>query len=856
MDEVPMDDTLPELFADKGLPEPMEGKRVGPYEVVREIGRGGMGAVYLAIRADDEYKKEVAIKVVKRGMDTEVVMRRFREERQILANLGHPSIASLLDGGTTADGRPYLVMEYIDGQPIDRYCLGKKLAVRDVLRLFRGVLAAVHHAHQNLVIHCDLKPRNILVTQKGEPKLLDFGIAKMLSPEAAVSRTMTSLRQMTPEYASPEQVRGEVLSTATDVYSLGVILYELLAGKRPYRLTNFRPEELERLICREDPPRPSLGVSPDVAEAPTVRLAEGAPPPEVSDLRRRRRELSGDLDTIVMTAMQKEVGRRYASAEQLSEDIRRHLEGLPVSARPDSVGYRAGKFVRRHRTGVAAAAFVLLSLVGGIVATAHQARIARLERAKAQSRFDDVRQLAHSFLFEFHDAIQDLSGSTPARELLVKRGLQYLDRLSREANDDPGLVAELAAAYQKVGDVQGRTGFANLGDRNGALASYKKALALRLALPPALAREDGARRELATNHDRIGDALLVGGDSSKARESYEQALLIREELAPRAPSDPTLKSELARGYQRVADARAAGGDLAAAVEEERKALAIQTERGERSGADPAARRDLFIGLLKTGNRQMEAGKPPEALDLYKKALVIAQSLSEGDPSSGRARRERAVAEDKVGDALRATGERALAAASYRTALAIRESLSRADPRNAELLRDRSVSHSKLANLQAEAGDLSSALASFRRSLALDEDALGADPANEQARLDVASDLQGIGDVLDRAGAHPEAVASQRRALEIWEGAAKRDPGNAEVRLDIARTYLSLGRAETGLAFGFPKASSGRQSHCAAAHDWLLSARSWWKDMGGRNRLSGPDAGAPAAVELELRRCSP
>jgi eukaryotic-like serine/threonine-protein kinase len=855
MEDVPTDETLPDLLADESVPEPMAGKRVGPYEVVREIGRGGMGAVYLAIRADDEYKKEVAIKIVKRGMDTEVVLQRFREERQILANLVHPSIASLLDGGTTQDGRPYLVMEYIDGQPIDRYCLGRKISVRDRLRLFRKVLAAVHHAHQKLVIHCDLKPRNILVTASGEPKLLDFGIAKMLSPEAAVSRTMTSLRQMTPEYASPEQVRGEVLSTSTDVYSLGVILYELLAGKRPYRLTNFGYEELERLICREDPPRPSASVA-DPAEAPTLRFAGEVPSSDLSDVRRRRRELSGDLDTIVMTAMQKEVGRRYASAEQLSEDIRRYLEGLPVSARADSLGYRTSKFVKRHRTGVAAAAFVLMSLVGGMVATAHQARIARIERAKAQSRFGEVRQLAHSFLFEFHDAIQDLSGSTPARELLVKRGLEYLDRLSREASDDPGLVAELAAAYQKVGDVQGRTGFANLGDRKGALASYRKALALRASLPAEAARGDAAERDLATNHDRIGDVLLVGGDSAGARASYEQALQIREQLAPRVPGDPSLKSELARGYQRVADALAASGDFAAAVEMQQKALAIQTEHGERAGADPAARRDLFIGLLKTGNRQVEAGKAKEALDFYQRGLDIARSLSEGDPSSGRAKRERAVAEDKVGDALRATGDRPAAAASYRRALAIRESLSLADPRNAELVRDRSVSHSKLANLEAESGDLASALTSFRRSLALDEGALRSDPANDQAQLDVASDLQGMGDVLERAGAHAEAVLSHRRALDIWEGAVKRDPANADVRLDIARTYLSLGRAETSLGLAAPKGAPERGVHCGAARDWLLSARTWWKDMSGRNRLAGHDAQAPAEVERELRRCSP
>jgi non-specific serine/threonine protein kinase/serine/threonine-protein kinase len=500
--------------------------------------------------------------------------------------------------------------------------------------------------------------------------------------------------------------------------------------------------------------------------------------------------------------------------------------------------------------------FVVLSLVGGIVATAHQARIARIERAKAQSRFGEVRQLAHSFLFEFHDAIQDLSGSTPARELLVKRGLEYLDRLSREASDDPGLVAELAAAYQKVGDVQGRTGFANLGDRKGALASYRKALALRASLPAEAAREDAAERDLATNHDRIGDVLLVGATLREARASYEQALQIREQLAPRVTGDPSLKSELARGYQRVADALAASGDFAAAVEMQQKALAIQIERGERAGADPAARRDLFIGLLKTGNRQVEAGKAKEALDFYKRGLDIARSLSEGDPSSGRAKRERAVAEDKVGDALRATGDRPGAAASYRRALAIRglyRSPTRATPSSCGIARSATRSSPTWRPSLETSPRPSPASAA---PLALDEGALRSDPANDQAQLDVASDLQGMGDVLERAGAHAEAVLSHRRALEIWEGAVKRDPANADVRLDIARTYLSLGRAETSLGLAAPKGAAERRAHCEAARDWLLSARTWWKDMSGRNRLAGHDAQAPAEVERELRRCSP
>ena len=528
-----------DLFPDNAE-EPVVGRQFGAYQVIREIGRGGLGAVYLAARADDEYRKEVAIKLVRRGLDTEDILRRFRNERQILAQLDHPNIARLIDGGTTDDGLPYFVMEYVNGVPINAYCDANALSTTERLKLFRKVCEAITYAHQNLVIHRDLKPSNILVTQEGEPKLLDFGIAKLLSTgDELFTQTIPALRVMTPEYASPEQVKGDMIATTSDVYSLGVLLYELLTGQRPYRLKTRTPEEIARAITEQEPERPSTAVAKGAGNSKTQ-----IPNPKL---------LRGDLDNIVLMAMRKEPARRYTSVGQFSEDIRRHLEQLPVRARKDTLRYRSEKFIRRHKVGVAAAALIALSLVGGIVATFWEARRATQQRDRAERRFADVRKLSNALLFDIAPKIERLEGSTEARKSLVQRALEYLDSLANESAENASLQGELAAAYEKVGELQGAPRKANLNDFSGAIASYEKARDIRKRL---LEKHPGDLENLgrfAADLSALSSIRLWTSDTSGSIEDSQAALAAYEKLLKEQPGSRELQLAAAESQLNLAN---------------------------------------------------------------------------------------------------------------------------------------------------------------------------------------------------------------------------------------------------------------------------------------------------------------
>jgi eukaryotic-like serine/threonine-protein kinase len=375
------------------------GRHIGAYRIVREVGRGGMGAVYLAERADEQFRKRVAIKLIKPGMDSDAILHRFRSERQILASLDHPHIATLLDAGTTEDGLSYFIMEYVEGQPIDVYCTTHGLSTRERLQLFGLVCAAVQHAHEHQVVHRDLKPSNILVTEAGVPKLLDFGIAKLLTPDnarPAGNLTTVGLRPMTPAFASPEQVRGEPVAPASDVYALGVLLYELLTGRRPYRVEGDTPAQLARAICEQEPEKPStavgrrLRISTTGTEVLSVRTPEWPRNPPDREATALRRALAGDLDKIVLMALRKEPSRRYGSVAQFADDLRGHLEGRPVLARRDSLGYQTAKFVTRNKTAV-------VSAVAGVMVTVAAVAVAPLmsrDQGLSTASMPRIRSLA------------------------------------------------------------------------------------------------------------------------------------------------------------------------------------------------------------------------------------------------------------------------------------------------------------------------------------------------------------------------------------------------------------------------------------------------------------------------------
>jgi eukaryotic-like serine/threonine-protein kinase len=779
--------------------EDIAGQKIGPYRILRQIGVGGMGAVYLAARADEAYSKRVAIKLVQTGVDTQEIARRFRHERQILATLDHPNIARLIDGGATERGVPYFVMDYVEGTRIDDYCDSHKLSIDERIRLFREVCSAVQYVHQNLVVHRDLKPSNVLVTAEGVPKLLDFGIAKLLKPEMFTSladATMMEFRLMTPGYASPEQVRGEPVTTASDVYSLGVILYELLTAQRPYRLKTDAPAELLRAVCDQEPERPSTRAlrTPEHSEGQDSSLEA------VSDKRatvpeKLRWQLRGDLDSIVLKALRKEPQRRYGSVERLSDDLHRYLTGLPVSAQRDTWSYRAEKFVRRNRWGVAAATLLALSLIGGVLATSWQARVAQIERARAQQQFNDVRKLTTSFLFDFHSAIQNLPGATPARRLVVQRALEYLGKLAQRAQDDRGLQRELAEAYLKVGDVQGNPYAPNLGDAEGAAQSYSKALEISQALVRANGKDSEAEAYLARSHKSLGEVLPLLGKPSEAALHLRRATEVFESLVASKPTDEGLRTELASSYQVLGDVQGhAGiqnlGDRAAALESYGKGQAIYEAQAAKDPTNHTARRGVAVLRLRIGDLLEWKDDLEGSMSNYRSALDLFEQLSAAEPTNADARRLLALGYKKVGGAYEVGGDAREALTYYRKAAGINESLVNADPTNAQASMNYMVTLRYIADLLYKSGDHRATLVEYEKILAILEKLSAAEPDNVMVRGRFSEMLIGTAGLLIENKRLAEARALTTRGLAITRELASRADATPDDLSQYALNFLT------------------------------------------------------------------
>ena len=717
-------------------------QQFGAYRVLREIGRGGLGTVYLAERADKAFQKEVAIKVVRRGLDTEDILRRFQAERQILAQLEHPNIARLIDAGSTPHGLPYFVLEYVDGQTISEYCRARQLPAVERLKLFRLVCGAVAYAHQHLVIHRDLKPSNILVTRTGVPKLLDFGIAKVLhtdDPLAAV--TMTGVRVMTPEYASPEQVRGLAISTSSDIYSLGVLLYELITGQKPYRLTTRSADELSRAITEQEPERPSAAVHQD----------SQFPGPD-------SRSLKGDLDNIVLMALRKEPERRYATVERFSEDIRRYLEGLPVLAHRDTFRYRASKFVRRNKGAVAGALLLMLVIICGMVATLWQSQIAQTERVRAEKRFNDVRQLANSNLFEVYPEVENLEGSIKAREAILKNALKYLDSLAHETGDDLELKGELATAYEKVGDVQGAANL-SLGNYRTGFETYGKARELREAIYRATPENLEAKERLANNYQALGRNSWNDDRTKDAEEFYGKSLKLRRELVAAEPASVEAKNDLA--YLLI---------LSGAIPE----LGYQVESA------------LVYFNEALAIIQKERVQHPEHVGLRKSLTLLKKYLG----------RIKAAQKDYDG-ALRDLNQ----------AVDLSRDLAQEFPEDFKLQRDVWLSERQICQMYNNREDGGpGAVAACRKTVDFPRAALQREPENAGLQADLAGAYWDMARALNLAKDYPRAVEQADEALKIVNGLIQRFPDSAErkryrakYRTSKAESLVELAQFDRALA---------------------------------------------------------
>ncbi|HEY7545430.1 MAG TPA: protein kinase, partial [Blastocatellia bacterium] len=684
-----------------------------------------------------------------------------------------------------------------------------KLSITERLTLFLEVASAVQHSHQHLVVHRDIKPRKIIVTADGTPRLLDFGIAKIITPDTGVAETRSARGWMTPEYSSPEQLRGESITTASDVYSLGVVLYELLAGRSPYRFENRSPAEVAELISGADPERPSTAaVRIDRAtardDAPTEILPEMISESREGTPEKLRRRLSGDLDNIVLMAMHKDKDLRYASVTALADDIRRHLEGRTVMARKATFSYRASKFIRRNKIAVAAVAIIALTLIASSIVTAWQARVARRAQAQAERRFNEVRRLAHAVVFDYHDAISDLAGSTAVRERLVRDALSYLSSLAEDARGDPSLQAEIANAYEKISSVQGGRGLANLGDTAGAVESLRKCLQIRQSLLAANPVDSDTRLSAAKAFRNLAELLGQRGDREGAEESYRDAIGISEQLLSIDRSNVEFIYQAAISYGSLGDFLIAAGDWKGALENEQKALALFKSIPPDNPQIEKIPRSIAINHLLSGLALKGLDDLAGAQENYARAIAIFAELSRKDPTNADFRRMLAVSYSYQGDALKAGGRMTDALASFRRYAEIAEEISAADPKDVSALLDRAIAYGGIGEIRLKTGQSSEALSYIRRSLDIRQRVYDSDPDDLDKLIILIEGMGWMSKALAQTGNIPSALDESRKTMELLTKADE----NSE-RADL-RGVCALTRRNIAEAFEVAARSSDGQ----------------------------------------------
>ena len=785
----------------------------GSYRIIREIGSGGMGTVFLAERDDGEFSRQVALKIVRQSVADREIIARFISERQILANLHHPNIAVLLDGGVSERGEPFLAMEYVDGRSLIEYAETNRLTIAERLGLFLKICSAVSYAHRHLVVHRDIKPSNILVTADGEPKLLDFGLAKAF--ESDTSKTQTAMRAFTPAYASPEQIHGKNITTSSDIYSLGVVFYELLTGCKPLDFDKKSFDEIIQTLNNVDPIRPS-----------SIGRARQTGPISQS--------LRGDLDNIALTAIRKEPERRFRTVDDLAEDIERHLKGRPISARPNTAGYLAGKFVRRNKIAVSAAALIVLSLIAGLTFSLWEADRARRERDRAEKRFQDVRKLSNSLLFEISPKLDRLPGSIEARELLVQKAVEYLDSLAAESQTDTGLRAELASGYEKIGDLQGNIDKPNLSDFAGAISSFEKARAIRQALPADSENEfrlaksyritssirnrqndvKGALNDAEMAKSVFSDLISRSADSLDYRVSsieaeiehgqifsfnnrYAEAIpLFRESdtaLAKFDPSGMDIRKLLAKNYAYLGNALSWDGQQPEAEAEMSKALAISEKLGAEFPNDSEIQATLWQTYT-LASSIYEDSQNELSLDLAQKALKTAETAVASDKADSQATYDLARALSRAGILLAKLDRNADALRNLQRSEKILTDLIQREPKNVIYQRDLGKLYVRFGDSSEKRHDLQDALLKFQNSAVVFEKITKADEMNMLAQRDLAQSLKSVGQLQVELKQLPEGKTTLLRAKEILDYLKEQNAlGKFDTQLieDVERSLNSL-----------------------------------------------------------------
>jgi eukaryotic-like serine/threonine-protein kinase len=794
------------------------GQIVGQYKIKERLSSGGMGTIYLASRIDD-FEKFVALKIIKRGMDTDDIVSRFRIERQILANLEHPNIARLIDGGTTIDGLPYFAMEYVEGVSISDFCRSKKLSVTERLKLFLSVCSAVSYAHQNLIVHRDLKPSNILVTGDGSPKLLDFGIAKLLDSSASENFTKTGMQILTPTYASPEQVRGEQITTAADIYSLGVVLFEMLAEELPFQVSSKNTAELIRMICEKEPEKPSSLKNDTKSKINNPK------------------SLSGDLDNIILKALQKDRTRRYSSVESFANDIRLHLGGLPIKARPDSFRYRAGKFMRRNRIAVGAVALIGLMLVTSISSILWQANKTQIASEKAERRADNLRRLSSSFAVELHKEILNLPGSLHARELLLNRAVEQLDALVSDSDGNPALQDELAQSYYNLGLVPNHP--------SAQLVStfFQKGIDLYLNL---LADDPGNVRfnqQLTKGYTHLANVEKVRGRSDEALEYLTKANVSLTNILSNETDLETRRLSFEIEGERSA-ILILQGKASEALDSSRKLLAIGGELKNSETSSDEFDRASYTSRYNICKAMVYLGDYQNAINIQLTELSEWTDLQKQFPNDTRFQYQLWAIQRSLSVAFERNGKKDNAEKALIASQKLIEELLKSSPEDVGYQRNTSFTYLAFGQFWLRQKSFQTAINYFEKARGLSEKIYDADRERGETISDLSRIYAGLGTSIKFLGQTEEGFDNLQKSITFFRKSLVHDPENALLKRDFAETLFVLG--------SLLMAKNDRESILKTRETFSESLKIW-QSLESRNQLNAEDKNKPNEVLAESEK---